>query len=153
MLTVFVDAAALPDGTPNGEGWLLRAYRDISLLVPLQSPGGFSVKAMPLFARTVDNDFPCWEDVPIALPPEIADDYPALFPNTGGIKLGGWPTLIQSEVWWAPSNEHPANPEYVFQIDSTEKGQWAWGDQGVGYFGRGTAAGHEDEWTMAWQCC
>jgi hypothetical protein len=27
-----------------------------------------------------------------------------------------------------------------------------WGDNGVGYFGRGTAPGKQDEWTLAWQC-
>jgi uncharacterized protein YwqG len=40
----------------------------------------------------------------------------------------------------------------VFQIDTTEKGNWQWGDAGVGYFGRRTAAGHEDEWAISWQC-
>lgn len=63
-----------------------------------------------------------------------------------------WHTLIQSEIYWAPYNQHPAKPEYIFQIDSTEKGNWMWGDNGVGYFGRGTKEGHEDEWTIEWQC-
>ncbi|MHC4974852.1 MAG: DUF1963 domain-containing protein, partial [Planctomycetota bacterium] len=75
-----------------------------------------------------------------------------LFENTPGFKLGGWPTLIQSEIFWAPWNRHPAAPEYVFQIDSTAKGNWSWGDGGVGYFGRGTAPGKTDEWALAWQC-
>ncbi len=43
-------------------------------------------------------------------------------------------------------------PEYVFQIDSTDKGHWAWGDGGVGYLFRGRAEGHRDEWTLTWQC-
>ena len=88
----------------------------------------------------------------IPLPPEVEEDYVDLFENVQGFKLGGWPTLIQSEIYWAPWNKHPASPEYVFQIDSTEKGNWAWGDNGLGYFGRGTAPGHEDVWTLSWQC-
>jgi hypothetical protein len=72
--------------------------------------------------------------------------------DTPEFKLGGWPTLIQSEIFWAPWNRHPAAPEYVFQIDSTGKGNWSWGDGGVGYFGRGTAPGKTDEWALAWQC-
>ncbi len=102
--------------------------------------------------RIVEEDFPCRDDVPIELDKDVEDNYGDLFENTNGLKLGGWPTLIQSEVWWAPLNRHPAAPEYVFQVDSTEKGNWSWGDGGVGYFGRGTAPGHEDEWACEWQC-
>lgn len=27
-----------------------------------------------------------------------------------------------------------------------------WGDNGVGYFGRGTVEGRTDEWAFEWQC-
>lgn len=100
---------------------------------------------------TVD-DFPCWEDVSIELPKDIGENYYDLFETLDGLKLGGWPRLIQSEISWAPFNLHPAKPEYVFQIDSTKKGQWSWGHDGVAYIGRGTAPGKEDEWTLEWQC-
>jgi uncharacterized protein YwqG len=66
-------------------------------------------------------------------------------------KIGGWPYLIQSEVFWAPENRHPANPEYVFQIASERKAHWQWGDGGIGYFGRGTGDATE-AWTLSWQC-
>jgi hypothetical protein len=101
---------------------------------------------------TIPEDFPCWEDVAFEIADEIGDNYYDLFENSGGMKLGGWPTLVQSEIFWAPWNQHPALPEYVFQSDSTEKGNWTWGHGGVGYFGRGTAPGKENEWTVAWQC-
>ena len=81
----------------------------------------------------------------------MEDDLGDALENVPGLKLGGWPTLIQSEIFWAPWNRHPASPEYVFQIDSDEKAQWAWGDAGVGYFGRGTAPGRRDEWALSWQ--
>lgn len=153
FLTVFVDATDLPLDTPNGEGWCLRAYRDAGSLVPLEAPGGSRLVPFPLRPRVIERDFPKHEDVPVELLPEPVDKrYYDLFETAEGLKLGGWPTLIQAEIFWAPWNQHPADPEYVFQIDSTDKGNWWWGDQGVGYFGRGTAAGTTDEWTLSWQC-
>ncbi len=61
----------------------------------------------------------------------------------------GWPG--GREIYWAPLNKHPANPEYVFQIGTEPLADFAWGDQGVGYFGRGTGAAR-DQWTFSWQC-
>jgi uncharacterized protein YwqG len=102
--------------------------------------------------RTINEDFPNWEDVSIELDDELADNYDDHFKNVGGFKLGGWPTLVQSEIFRAPWNKHPAKPEFVFQIDATEKGNWMWGDSGIGYFGRGPESGHEDQWACEWQC-
>ncbi|MEM6297409.1 MAG: DUF1963 domain-containing protein [Bacteroidota bacterium] len=100
----------------------------------------------------MEKDFPCWEDCPVTVPEEFDDSYQDLFPNQDGIKVGGWPTLIQSEIYWAPMNQHPAKPEFVFQIDSVEKANWFWGHDGVAYIGRGIAAGFENEWMFEWQC-
>ena len=69
---------------------------------------------------------------------------------TGGCKVGGWPTLIQSEIYWAPWNRHPAKPEYVLQIDSDEKTGITWGDASALYVGRGTA--DPSAWALEWQC-
>jgi uncharacterized protein YwqG len=69
-----------------------------------------------------------------------------------GTKIGGWPFTIQSEIQWAPHDNHPAKPEFVFQIDSEAETGWEWGHQGIGYFGRGTAPDRQDEWVLAWQC-
>ena len=74
-----------------------------------------------------------------------------MFENQSGTTLGGWPTLVQAECDWGPFNRHPANPEFVFQIDTEPKAHWAWGDSGVGYLGRGIGA-HTNVWTLAWQC-
>jgi len=143
----------LPVESPNGEGWCLRAYPDVSALVAVEPVDTASpICPFPMRPRKVKADYPCWEDVPIRTPDTIANKYYELFENTPGFKIGGWPTLIQSEIFWAPWNRHPAAPEYVFQIDTTEKGNWMWGDNGVGYFGRGTAEGHTDQWALSWQC-
>lgn len=39
-----------------------------------------------------------------------------------------------------------------FQIDSSEKANLYWGDNGVAYIGRGTKDELKDEWTFSWQC-
>jgi hypothetical protein len=153
MITVFVGPNDLPLDTPNGNNWCLRAYRDLSELITIQPPNtGSKVRAFPMRPKVIEEDFPCWDDVPIDLPDDVADRYHDLYANVPGTKLGGWPTVIQSEIFWAPWNQHPAAPEFVFQVDSSEKTGWSWGDGGVGYFGRGTTPGREDEWALAWQC-
>lgn len=153
LITVFVGPDDLPIDVPNGENWCLRAYNNLEILVPLaQRDTKTHIKPLPMRPSVFHEDFPCWEDVPIDLPENVAERYYDLFENIRGFKLGGWPTLIQAEIFWAPWNKHPASPEFVFQIDSTEKGNWMWGDSGVGYFGRGTTPGKEDEWALSWQC-
>lgn len=153
FLTVFIGPDNLPEDTPNGEGWCLRAYKSIDDLVELVPCKTDShIKPLPMRYEIIEKDYPCWEDLPFECPKELEDDYYDLFENQSGLKLGGWPSLIQSEIFWAPWNKHPIKPEYVFQIDSTEKGNWSWGDGGVGYFGRGTLSGKEDEWAISWQC-
>jgi uncharacterized protein YwqG len=152
FLTVFVDPQKL--GKPSASNWCLRSYPKLSDLTALKAPEKIElkIKALPLRPTIVHEDYPKYEDIAHKIPNEIIDSYIEDFENVPGFKLGGWPTLIQSEIFWAPRNEHPANPEFVFQIDSSEKGCWSWGDGGVGYFGRGTTAGHRDEWFLEWQC-
>ncbi|MDG9669253.1 YwqG family protein [Hahella sp. CR1] len=153
FICIFICPDELPDHDPNGTKWLIRTYTSTSDLVPLQNIAtGSSIKALPMRPRLIEQDYPCWEDLPVDCPDEFEDEYYDLFENVDGFKLGGWPSLIQSEIFWAPWNKHDAVPDYVFQIDSTEKGGWMWGDQGVGYFGRGTASGKKNEWTLEWQC-
>ncbi len=153
LITIFIGPDEMPNNSPNGKNWCLRAYQKIESLVPLNEVDtGSHIRALPMRAHIVEEDYPMWEDVNIELPNQLADDYYNYFENVYGLKLGGWPSLVQSEIYWAPWNKHPAAPRYVFQIDSTEKGNWMWGDSGVGYFGRGTAPEHKHEWTCEWQC-
>lgn len=108
----------------------------------------------------IEEDYPCWDDFvnlqmenkDLEITPEIEDNYFDVFENVSGFKIGGWPSLVQSEIYWAPFNQHPIKPQYVFQIDTTEKGNWMWGDNRVGYFGRGTEEGKKDQWAIEWQC-
>lgn len=100
--------------------------------------------------RLIETDYPCREDVAFEIPESLGDAYYDLCANTDGFKLGGWPSLIQSEIFWGA--DQLTRPEYVFQIDSDPKASWAWGDSGVGYFGRGTTEAKRDEWSLEWQC-
>jgi len=153
FIAVFIGPCELPTDNANGTNWCLRAYPSLDLLVPLsRKETGTQIKPFPMRPRIVEEDYPKWEDVGIALNEDVAESYYDHFENFSGLKLGGWPTLIQSEIFWAPWNKHPASPQFVFQIDTTEKGNWMWGDNGVGYFGRGTSPGHENTWACDWQC-
>ena len=153
FIAIFINSKELPYEQPNGVNWALRAYKDISKLVPLeQRHTETAIKSFPMFARSVTEDFPSWEDCVESIPDEFEENYDEKFPTSEGFKIGGWPFLVQSEIYWAPHNKHPASPRYVFQIDSTDKGNWGWGDGGIGYFGRGTTEGHRDEWFLEWQC-
>lgn len=152
LISVFVSQDNLPDDTPNGEGWVLRTYTSLEGLVQIDDPKStMPIKPFPVRWDVIEEDYPCWEDVEMKLPPDIEERYYDLFENRDGSKVGGWPSLIQSEIFWAPWNQHPASPAYVFQIDSEEKAQWQWGDAGVGYFGRGTGYS-TDQWALSWQC-
>jgi hypothetical protein len=152
MVTVFI-SDDLPSEAPNGKGWCLRAYPDLAALVPLEPVDtGSEIKPFPMRPEVIEEDYPAWEDVPDGLREELFEEYFDHFSTADGFKLGGWPRLVQHEISWGGPDIHPAAPEYVFQIDSTDKGCWAWGDSGVGYFGRGTRPGHTGEWTLSWQC-
>ncbi len=153
FLVVFIDQDELPNGTPNGDGWLLRAYPSLEGLVALEPPSdkGF-IKPFPIRWELIEEDYPAWDDAAsLRLPPEIDDNYHSLFETQQGTKIGGWPFTVQCEICWAPWNQHPANPGYVFQIDSESKAQWSWGDAGFGYIGRGTGNA-KNVWTLEWQC-
>ncbi|HWE95072.1 MAG TPA: DUF1963 domain-containing protein [Tepidisphaeraceae bacterium] len=153
MITVFIAPNVLPNDTANGDGWCLRAYPAKAEVQPIEEPAhGSPLRPHSVHWELIEHDYPTYDDLPPDFPDELRDQYFDLdFENTGGTKLGGWPTNIQAEIYWAPFNRHPANPRYVFQIDSEPKANWFWGDQGVGYFGRGTGASR-DVWTMSWQC-
>lgn len=151
MIAVFVGPVELPDDTPNGDAWCLRAYPELSRLVPLAAPARSPIRAFPMRPEAIEDDFPAWDDLPGDVGEMDDEGYEDRFPNQDGLKLGGWPTLVQGEISWPAADAH-AGPEYVFQVDTVEKAGWTWGDGGVGYFGRGTAPGRTGEWALSWQC-
>lgn len=151
LITVFISAGELPDDTENGDGWELRAYPTLEGLAPIETPPLENrIKSFPIRWELIEKDYPCYEDVPFDLPDEMWDDYSDLFENCDASKIGGWPSLVQSEIYWTMYGKHPADPEYAFQITSERRLNWQWGDSGNGYFGRGKKK--KDVWALNWQC-
>ena len=153
VITIFIGPDGLPIDQSNGMNWCLRTYRklhDLVHLLPIDT--GSNIKPIALRPSVISEDYPCFEDVSPGFSGTLPRLYPLLFPNKAGFKFGGWPSLIQSEIDWATNDEHPIAPEYVFQIDSYRRANWYWGDNGVGYFGRGTRTSHLDDWAVTWQC-
>lgn len=149
LITVFIDSNQIPDEEAiNGTSWCLRAYETIDELVRLpQLKVPSPIKPMPMIPVMIEQDFPTWEDCPVPIPARFEENYSERFPNTEGVKLGGWPTLLQGELSWASASE------FAFQLDSVVKARWQWGDNGVAYFGRNTEEVGPAQWAFAWQSC
>ena len=153
FITIFIsDEDEIPMTESNGEGWLIRSYSDINNLVQLESLKYESnIKEFQLFSKSVEQDYPMWEDVSIELSEKIEEDYYDLFENKGGFKIGGWPSLIQGPIFSGLDSSNKT--EFAFQIDgvSSYKANFANGDSGVMYFGLDKSNG-ELNWEMTWQC-
>ena len=160
LVTLFVDLWDLPFQKPNGDGWEIRTYDSIDELAPLLEPerGGAHL-------RRGDEDivlrpFPLLWKARVELPSR--DDWPADmldvydahrdalagFDN-GGLKVGGWPHTIQSEIFWTLEGRgHVTDAEFVLQVDYDEKAQVSFGDAGTAYVGWSPTHG----WLFEWQC-
>lgn len=148
FITVFVDEEKIFNEDDN-RAYLIRAYQNIEELVPLeQAEYSTAIKAFQLEPYLSENDCPCWDDCPISIPEEFEDNYEGSFENRSGIKIGGWPSLVQGEIFWSPFNKDAEDVNFAFQIDSIEKANWHWGDGGVGYFGINPLS---NEWFFTWQ--
>jgi hypothetical protein len=156
-LAVFVardgDGLAIPHGQP-GDTWVVRAYATLDGLAPAAGP------ANPVRPRRVAweriDDVPAYEDLIELIDVDALDELldgeepeDAIGSPADGLKVGGWPALLQGELGWAPDEA-----VFVLQVDSdTEGGGMSlWGD-GVLYLGRrpGTAADAPDGWLAAVQ--
>lgn len=75
LITVFIGPDSLPDDSPNGESWCLRVYENIDDLIKLEpEKTGSTIKSLPMRPETIDEDYPCWEDLSIECPEELEDD-------------------------------------------------------------------------------
>ncbi|WP_315113087.1 DUF1963 domain-containing protein [Clostridium intestinale] len=111
LITVFIGPEAYPNNDDNGVNWCLRAYRNIENLVPLKQIATDSrIKSFQMKGILVEEDYPSWynftniEDSELELEEEIEEEYWDYFNNVEGFKIGVWPSLIQSEIYWAPYN-------------------------------------------------
>lgn len=157
LVRVFIHPEFHEFNCEKGEGWELRVSKSVSGLAPIDANHQSDVLPKPISWELIEEDYPSFEDIPSDFPEELRDlilnreiDSPLI--NAIGTKVGGWPSLVQAEISWAPWNQHPINPRYLFQIDSFYDANWQWGDFGTAYFGRGQG-GFEGKWAMEWQCC
>jgi len=149
LVTVFMDPDELPfDNPPNGQGFLVRAYKTLEELSPITQPELDSpIKPFPIRWTLAEDEGPNWEDAWSLLDlsefnklEDEIDLFYNRYHNTEKTKIGGWPSLIQHEL--------PDIGEFVFQIGTEEKAGWIWGDNGIGYF----LLDERGEWHLTWQC-
>jgi Domain of unknown function (DUF1963) len=148
LLTLFV-AEELPIDEPNGVGWCLRTYESLDQLQALERPAwerdprmpkGLdpALKPLPLRFSEVE-DWPSWDDVARELAPLWRQHTQAEEDRYGaqmGLKVGGWPYCVQSEVDWYEDGELLSDVEFVLQVDSNDKVGFVVADSGVFYVGR-----------------
>lgn len=152
FLALFVDGKNGPkDGAENGDCWQLRSYDSLAKLSRHSIPAQFERRrGRPIRYKLLERDLPDYEDVAdLDIPEDIQGAWEDEFGAAEGSKLGGWPSLVQSEIFWAPNNEHPADPKYVFQLAHMERITPMSADT-VCYFGRGSGAAPAI-WTIAMQ--
>ena len=156
LLTLFMRAEnGYPDPSSIDDGcWEIRTYADLATVITVEAPGQSAVRPFPVRWHEVTDDLPAWNDAFRVLSheqiDEIEDDFDDIVaPPIKAFKVGGWPAIIQSEIYWA-GKRHPAKPAYVLQIDSDDKTGIIWGDCGVLYIGRGVA--DPSTWALSWQC-
>ena len=125
-----------PMRDPDADAWCVRTYRRLDELVPIP-PQVLSAQDGPVRPLPLR---------PVELPLQDQADSPVR-----GVKLGGYPRVLQDPLGW--SREHVAHfmPEYVMQIDFVDASSWRWSEESIAYLGRGTAPGFEDEWLFEWQ--
>lgn len=156
LIAIYISGNEIPYNTPNGQGWMLRAYthEQFTRLVPIEAPTVRSpIKPVTMGWEPIAFDYPAYDELRVLdvdIPEELVDCYADEYPNHHVSKVGGWPSLIQSVIIWPDSDQY-ATPEFVLQIDSEEGNGWFWGDAGTGYFGRGTGE-YRSVWSLDWQC-
>lgn len=151
LVTLFIDLIELPFDQPSGEGWEIRTYATTDGLVPLIEPERESserrpeediqVRPFPVLWRP-RVELPSRDETPTELRDEW-DELVAHGDDLSGLKVGGWPQTIQSEVTWPVTDV-----EFVIQVDSDEKSYIAIGDAGTAYVGWSPGRG----WLLTWQC-
>ena len=144
-----INVFAYEEGAPIDEqegSVVIRTYSDIKGLVPLDKPAELNKPCFKLkWKKSVD--FPNGYQLEQSLD---ADEYQLYldhnsklidkYPNHSGIKIGGWPYLVQ-EVHFLKFDF----PEYVFQFDSNEVFMFC--DSGVGIFMNSEKIG----WNSCWE--
>ena len=132
-LVIFIKKDEYEVATNDGS-LVLRRYQDMAELVPLAVPPGAETTRLPLGFKEV-RDFPDPSVISDALEerPELrgaykqeSDLWDSAFPCADGIKIGGYPRLIQETAFLKS-----LDPDFAMQIDGTDL--YSYGDSGIGY--------------------
>jgi hypothetical protein len=142
----------------SGDEWLVRTYDRLDGLLPLTIPAGASFYRGFEVRYSLVEDHPVFDDPEIKIPKGF-DDTDIHLDNIPRSKVGGYASNIQSEPSWChvcsrdgKVSPHPSRPRFCFQIATEEKVRLYLGDNGMLYFARGTAPGHESRWFLDSQC-
>lgn len=143
-----INVFAYEEGAPIDEqegSVVIRTYFDTSKLIPLVKPDTVS---KPCFGIKWEEstDYPngyqleqSLNETDFKLYLENNEDMVNRFPNHAGIKIGGWPYLVQ-EIHFLKFDY----PEYVFQFHSNEVFMFC--DSGVGIFMKSDKIGWHSCW-------
>ncbi|MCU4156585.1 DUF1963 domain-containing protein [Carboxylicivirga sp. A043] len=131
-----INVFAYEEGAPIDEkegSVVIRTYTDLKELKPLEMPDELMKPCFKLNWRKV-VDYPNGYQLELNLDEgeyrKYLDNNSYLmdeFPNHHGIKIGGWPYLVQ-ETYFLQMDE----PDFAFQFDSNEVFMFC--DSGLGYF-------------------
>ena len=162
MIMVFFGRGALGTETSNGDGWLVRVYPRLDELCAIGVPddvasgvsemmsAGKPIRPFPIRYSLLEHDYPDWEDAAdLDISDAIADRWEDHFTAARGCKLGGWPSLLQGEIF-AAAHSSPTS-EFVLQLDMVPKANFVFHAEAMCYFARGIGAARST-WTFDWQC-
>lgn len=135
-----------PLETPHGAGWLVRGYPATQELVPAEGPIAPGVRPFPGRWVAVDADLPDWEDAADHLE-EGSEGWEEYYEITDGaadgVKIGGWPALIQTGLPWSVDG---GGAQHALQLASDPKTGINWVDGGTVYFARDAAHPPDAQW-------
>jgi hypothetical protein len=157
LLTLFIDLVDLPVDQPPGQGWDVRTYMTTDGLVPLIEPEretserrpqeDIQVRPLPILWRP-RVELPSHDDTPHHLA-DARDEIEDERLDLSGLKVGGWPQTVQSEVsWYLGEVMAVRDAEFVLQVDSDEKSHLWIADSGTAYLGWSPTR----SWVFSWQC-
>lgn len=137
---------------PNGHGWALRAYDSVDELVEIKAPKvHWPFSAKPGEWRYVERDVPTDHEFPDQAVDTTHWPVEAYDARLDGVRIGGWPSIIQDPLPWGPRRLPPMtfsgklvpwtrpkfDPQYVLEVTSIPECKlWIY-DGGAFFFGRG----------------
>lgn len=151
LVQIFINSKRIPAGSSkNGDGWLLKEYKDMNDLILVETPTGSEVyKHFQIKWSTYEGiDTPCWEEAwnyfdltEINESEELSNRFFDEFERYIYTKIGGYAAFVQSPC------RRP--DEYVFQISSEVKPRFMVGDNGKLYVCKSKET---NEWYLEWDC-